>query len=100
MPLARPSFCRITAKMAVRAPEITLIKKKFILSSLPFRVISLINSPIIKAENISFIVPPKRIAHEPAPKAEKNNVTTGKIEKPLLRKMHNSENLVAAENNA
>lgn len=25
---------------------------------------------------------------------------TGKIEKPLLRKMHNSENLVAAENNA
>ena len=92
MPLARPSFCRITAKMAVRAPEITLIKKKFILSSLPFRVISLINSPIIKAENISFIVPPKRIAHEPAPKAEKNNVTIDEYLSPSFIFMSSSLN--------
>lgn len=38
---------------------------------------------------------PRKIIFEHVPR----NVT-GKIEKPLLRKMHNSENLVAAENNA
>lgn len=38
---------------------------------------------------------PRKIIFEHVPRN-----STGKIEKPLLRKMHNSENLVAAENNA
>lgn len=38
---------------------------------------------------------PRKIIFERVPRN-----ATGKIEKPLLRKMHNSENLVAAENNA
>lgn len=38
---------------------------------------------------------PKKIIFEKVPRN-----ATGKIEKPLLRKMHNSENLVAAENKA
>jgi len=38
---------------------------------------------------------PRKIIFEHVPRN-----ATGKIEKPLLRKMHKSENLVAAENNA
>lgn len=38
---------------------------------------------------------PRKIIFEPVPRN-----ATGKIEKPLLRRMHNSENLVAAENKA
>jgi acyl-CoA synthetase (AMP-forming)/AMP-acid ligase II len=38
---------------------------------------------------------PRKVIFEHVPRN-----ATGKIEKPLLRKMHNSENLVAAENNS
>ena len=38
---------------------------------------------------------PRRIIFEDVPRN-----ATGKIEKPLLRKKHKSDNLVAAENNA
>ena len=38
---------------------------------------------------------PRKIIFEHVPRN-----ATGKIEKPLLRRMHKSENLVAAENNA